>query len=105
MREIPVMDMAKTVALTAVGGMVVGIVGCGSSTPEGTTPEGDSSATPTASAAAADAPHCCKGLNSCQGKGNCKTDDNKCKGLNACKAKGGCASDPKPADCPAPEAK
>lgn len=95
------MDMAKTVALTAVGGMVMGIVGCGSSTPEGTTPSGDSSAAPSASSAAADAPHCCKGLNSCQGKGGCKTDENKCRGLNSCKAKGGCHSEPMPADCPA----
>ncbi|MFO0619463.1 MAG: hypothetical protein U0414_43145 [Polyangiaceae bacterium] len=92
--------MAKTVALTAVGGMVVGIVGCGSSTPEGTAPAGGS-ASPSASAAAADAPHCCAKLNSCAGKGGCKTDENKCRGLNSCKNKGGCHSEPMPADCPA----
>jgi hypothetical protein len=33
---------------------------------------------------------CCKGLNECKGKGNCKTDHNDCKGLNECKGKGGC---------------
>ena len=30
----------------------------------------------------------CFGLNSCKGKGACKTASNDCKGKNACKAKG-----------------
>ena len=39
--------------------------------------------------------HACKGMNSCKGKGGCKTADNSCKG------KGGCATDgSKPADSP-----
>jgi hypothetical protein len=37
--------------------------------------------------------HACKGQNSCQGKGGCKTGDNGCKGKNSCKGKGGCATD------------
>jgi hypothetical protein len=37
--------------------------------------------------------HACKGLNSCKGKGGCKTSDNGCKGKNSCKGKGGCATD------------
>lgn len=39
--------------------------------------------------------HACKGLNSCKGKGGCKTGDNGCKGKNSCKGKGGCATDGK----------
>ncbi|MGA2213150.1 MAG: hypothetical protein ABSH31_07730 [Bryobacteraceae bacterium] len=45
---------------------------------------------------AADTPvekHACKGLNSCKGKGGCKSSDNGCKGKNSCKGKGGCATD------------
>ncbi len=30
----------------------------------------------------------CYGLNSCKGKGSCKTVDNNCKGHNSCKGKG-----------------
>ena len=37
--------------------------------------------------------HACKGMNSCKGKGGCKTADNDCKGKNSCKGKGGCATD------------
>lgn len=47
---------------------------------------------------AADTPvekHACKGLNSCKGKGGCKSGDNGCKGKNSCKGKGGCATDRK----------
>jgi hypothetical protein len=47
---------------------------------------------------AADTPvekHACKGLNSCKGKGGCKSSDNGCKGKNSCKGKGGCATDGK----------
>jgi hypothetical protein len=50
-------------------------------------------------AAAEDAPgdtnvdkHDCKGLDSCKGKGGCKTGDNGCKMKNSCKGKGGCAT-------------
>ena len=45
--------------------------------------------------------HACKGMNSCKGKGGCKTADNDCKGKNSCKGKGGCATDgSKPATSP-----
>ena len=37
--------------------------------------------------------HECKGMNSCKGKGGCKTDKNECKGHNECKGQGGCATD------------
>ena len=39
--------------------------------------------------------HACKGMNSCAGKGGCKTGDNGCKGKNSCKGKGGCRTDGK----------
>jgi hypothetical protein len=34
--------------------------------------------------------HDCKGMNSCKGKGGCKSGDMGCKGKNTCKGKGGC---------------
>ena len=36
--------------------------------------------------------HACAGMNSCEGKGGCKTGDNGCAGKNSCKGKGGCAT-------------
>ena len=56
------------------------------------------SAISTIAGQAADNPvekHACKGLNSCKGKGGCKSSDNGCKGKNSCKGKGGCATDGK----------
>ena len=35
--------------------------------------------------------HVCKGMNSCKGKGGCKSGDAGCAGKNSCKGKGGCA--------------
>jgi hypothetical protein len=36
--------------------------------------------------------HVCRGLNTCKGKGACKTASNDCKGKNACAGQGKCAS-------------
>jgi hypothetical protein len=36
--------------------------------------------------------HACKGLNTCNGKGGCKTGDKGCAGKNSCTGKGGCAT-------------
>ena len=36
--------------------------------------------------------HACKTMNSCAGKGGCKSGDNGCAGKNSCKGKGGCAT-------------
>jgi hypothetical protein len=90
------MELAKTIALSAAGGMVFGLVGCGGGAKAADQPTGES----TAAAAAADtamaatdtaAKHCCKGQNDCSGKGNCKVEGvNECKGQNKCKGKGGC---------------
>ena len=38
--------------------------------------------------------HACTGLNSCKGKGGCRTENNGCAGKNSCKGKGGCATVP-----------
>ncbi|MBV9772209.1 MAG: hypothetical protein JOZ32_21735 [Bryobacterales bacterium] len=56
-----------------------------------------SAVSPVAGQAAADPieKHACKGLNSCKGKGGCKSSDNGCKGKNSCKGKGGCATNGK----------
>ena len=36
--------------------------------------------------------HACAGLNSCKGKGGCKTEKHECKAHNECKGQGGCAT-------------
>ncbi|KYG04671.1 hypothetical protein BE21_45500 [Sorangium cellulosum] len=89
------MDMGKSLAFTAVSGMVAGLAGCGSSPPPA--PEtGASPAEPAAAEApAAGAKECCAGKNECKGKGGCKSDTHGCAGQNECKGQGGC----KPADC------
>lgn len=59
----------------------------------------DAEKSPVAKEAAATAEkgdaHACKGLNSCKGKGGCKTGDNGCAGKNSCKGKGGCKTEAK----------
>ncbi len=37
-------------------------------------------------------PHVCRGLNTCKGKGACKTAQNECKGKNTCAGAGKCSS-------------
>ncbi|MDC0681654.1 hypothetical protein [Sorangium atrum] len=90
-------DMGKTLALTAVSGMVAGLAGCASSPPPAPETGG---AAPAAEPAATEAPaaaakECCAGKNECKGKGGCKGAGHECSGKNECKGKGGC----KPADC------
>jgi hypothetical protein len=87
--------MGRSLAFTAVSGMVAGLAGCGSAPP----PTAETGAPP-AEPAAAEAPEagakaCCAGKNECKGKGGCKSDTHTCAGQNECKGKGGC----KPADC------
>ena len=36
--------------------------------------------------------HACANMNSCQGKGGCKTAENDCAAKNSCEGKGGCAT-------------
>jgi hypothetical protein len=98
------MDLAKSLAFSAVGGLVVGAMGCASDGKKAEEPSADSSAAPAAdtAAAAADASGakaCCKGLNECKGKGGCKTADHECAGKNDCGKKGGCSKRPDMPEC------
>lgn len=92
-------QIGKTLAFSAVGGMLAGLSGltaCGGGAPEVKAPDGAPSAEPAAAMPAAGAKDCCKGKNDCKAKGNCKVEGaNDCKGKNECKGKGGC----KAADC------
>jgi len=88
------MELAKTIALSAAGGMVFGLVGCGgSAAPAADQPTADTTAAADTAVAAGEAATkaCCKGQNECAKKGNCKVDGvNECKGQNECAKKGGC---------------
>ena len=103
------MELAKTIAFSAVGGMVVGIAGCGGkAAPAADQPTADTTAAAadtTAAAAEAGAKACCKGQHDCGGKGSCQVkvgdkladgsvvkegEEHGCKTKNKCKAKGGC---------------
>jgi hypothetical protein len=77
------MNIGKTLALTAVTGMLAGVMGgCG----------GDQKAdpkTPTTESAPTGDKNCCKGKNECKGKSGCKAGENaSCAGKNECKGKG-----------------
>ena len=86
-------QIGKTLALTAVGGMVAGLAGCGGSAPAPTDPAAAPAAEPASAMPTAGAKECCKGKNECKGKGGCKVEGaNDCKGKNECKSKGGCKS-------------
>ncbi len=101
----------KELWLVAAAGLVAGCRAREAEEPR--SPEVKVEPTPTASAkpgdddGAIDAPHfvrtpppppvragnCCKGMNDCKGKGNCKVmNDHDCAGQNECKGKGGCKS-------------
>jgi hypothetical protein len=94
--RITIMDLAKTLALSAVGGMVVGVVGCSSDQKTTEEPTGDSTAAATSDTAApagdTGEKSCCATKNECKGKGGCKATDgsHECAGKNECKGKGGC---------------
>ncbi len=96
------MDLAKSLAFSAVGGLVVGVVGCGGDGKKVDEPSADSSAAPAADSAmaaagdASGAKACCKQMNECKGKGGCKTADHDCATKNECSKKGGCSKRP---DC------
>lgn len=75
--------ITNTLLAAAVGGILVGATGCGSSQPAPASGANASSAT-------ALPKHACKGQNDCKHQGGCKTDKNACKGQNECKGQGGC---------------
>jgi hypothetical protein len=79
-----------------LGGTAARAATVSSSANTGTQLTSTSSALGSIAGQAADTPvekHACKGMNSCKGKGGCKSSDNGCKGKNSCKGKGGCATD------------
>ena len=93
------MEKGNAALLSAVSGIVVGVVGCGGSKTAATEPTSAPAGDSTAAAVDTAAPvadvgtekACCKGQNECKGKGSCKVDGaNGCAGKNECKGKGGC---------------
>ena len=77
------MNIGKSLAISAVTGILMGAVGCGSNDAN-TAPK-----TPSADMAAPAAKDCCKGKNTCKGTSGCKTESNAtCAGHNDCKGKG-----------------
>lgn len=76
------MKANRILIAAAAAGLMLGAVACTDSRAGGSS---------TAPAMSGDIEkHACKGMNSCKGKGGCKTEANACKGMNACKGKGGC---------------
>jgi hypothetical protein len=93
------LNLHKTITSAVSAGLMLGAVACGGSQAPAESPEAmpagdESAAAPAAEGdpteAAAEAKACCKGMNECKAKGNCKTDANACAGQNECKGKGGC---------------
>lgn len=78
------MKLNRILVAAAAAGIMLGATACMDSRAEG------SSNTPPTSGDSDK--HACKGMNSCKGKGGCKTDAHACKGMNACKGQGGCKS-------------
>lgn len=73
--------IAKGLAFTAVGGLLA--AACGGDDKQANSANG-------AAPAPAGAKDCCKGKNTCAGKGGCATDKNPCMGKNTCAKHMGC---------------
>ena len=89
------MNIGKTLAVSAVSGILVGVLaGCGGGAPA------EGAKAPSTDVAPPAAKDCCKGKNECKGKSGCKAGDNaSCAGKNECKGKGtaaGTGACPKP---------
>ncbi len=84
------MNIGKHLAVTAVTGMLAGVLGgCGNDKPA------EAPKAPSSDVAPAMAKDCCKGKNECKTKSGCKAGDNaSCAGKNECKGHG--TSCPKP---------
>src|SRR5437870_1502270 len=87
--EETIMNIGKTLAVSAVSGILVGVLaGCG----DAKAPDAKAPSTDVAPPAAKD---CCKGKNECKGKSGCKAGDNaSCAGHNECKGKGTACAKP-----------
>jgi hypothetical protein len=81
------MKKTSIVLTAAVSGLLLGAATLTSCSKAAST----SAPTGNATQAAADK-HACKSLNSCQGKGGCRSGNNGCAGKNSCQGKGGCAT-------------
>ena len=81
------MNIGKTLAISAVTGI---LMGCGGGSQDASAPK-----TPSTDMSAPAAKDCCTGKNTCKGTSGCKTEQNAtCAGHNDCKGKG--TSCPKP---------
>jgi len=76
------MNAHRILISAAAVGIMLGASSCSDDRPDGS-----SSTTPATDSVEK---HACKGMNSCKGKGGCKTEAHACKGMNACKGQGGC---------------
>jgi len=65
------MNLTNSMIAAAVGGILMGAVGCGGSTPPAQEPTAGTTAPASASATPA-MKHACKGQNDCKGQGGCK---------------------------------
>ena len=82
------MNIGKTLAVSAVTGMLAGVVGCGG---EKAPAAADPKVPTTTDVAPPENKDCCKGKNECKGKGGCAVEGkNECAGQNGCKGQGGC---------------
>lgn len=85
------MNIGKTLAISAVTGILLGVAGCGGADASSAAPKA-----PSTDLAAPTPKDCCKGKNTCKGQSGCKTETNAtCAGHNDCKGKG--TACPKPA--------
>ncbi len=81
---------ASALVSSALGGMVAGCAGeqKPAETPEAATGDATAAADPSATSGAK---ACCKGLNECKTKGDCRVAGKQdCKGMNECRGQGGC---------------
>jgi hypothetical protein len=83
------MDFSRTIALSAAGGLVLGLAACGGG---GQAPAEEPGADSVADADGATmGKKCCRGRNVCAGKGGCMVKgSHDCKGGNKCRGQGGC---------------
>ena len=72
------MKISTVLLAAAMGGALVGAVGCGETAHPATDPSAAAGSMPATSGAPAapGAKHACKGQNACKGQGGCKSDKN-----------------------------
>ncbi len=79
---------SRSLLLAVSAGLALAAAGCDKKGSDGAAPAPSVTGTDTVAQAAK---ACCKGLNSCKGKGDCAVPGkHECGGQNACKGQGGC---------------